>query len=337
MTTGFDAASTDLLPHSLFKPSAHPTAIRGMLVGGTRGHTRLIANIVQQLVIHAGTLAAFWLAWRDGVTWVDMSAFLLFYLLTGAGVSIGFHRLFSHQSFTAPAWLRFVLAVLGCMCMQGSAARWSTDHVRHHQYSDQAGDPHSPNVDPFGRHLGFWRGLYHGHWGWMFNTVTTDRAVFGRLTWGDPVLRFTSNLHFVWAILGLVLAYGYGYWLGGSHDAGVTALLWGGCARAVLMMHGTLSATSISHRVGRKQFETGDQSRNNWLVVLLTFGDGWHNNHQKFPRSARHGMLKGEMDFSGRTIELMEKIGLISGVVRVPQSLLDRGLKEVREKAVFAE
>ncbi len=328
MTAAFDAAATDLLPHSLFKPTAHPTAIRGMLIGGTRGHARLIANYVQQIAIHIGTAAAFWLAWRDGVTWVDMSAFVLFYLLTGIGVSIGFHRLFSHQSFVAPAWFRFLLAVLGSMCMQGSAARWATDHVRHHSYSDQAGDPHSPNTDPFGTPMPFWRGLYFGHWGWMFNTVTTDRAVFGRLTWGDPVLRFASNLHFVWIALGLALAYGYGLWLGGTPQAGFTALLWGGFARAALMMHGTLSATSLSHRVGHKHFATGDESRNNWIVVLLTFGDGWHNNHHKFPRSARHGLLKGQMDISGRVIEILESVGLIRSVVRVPEKLVARGVLE---------
>jgi stearoyl-CoA desaturase (delta-9 desaturase) len=297
--------------------TARASRVHGMGLGGTLGALRTVSNVIQQAIIHAGTVWALALAVRYGVTWVDMSAFVLFYVFTGFGASLGLHRLFSHQSFEPPRWLYCALAVLGSMCMQGSPARWATEHVRHHRYADRAGDPHSPLVDPLGRPLGRWRGLYHAHWGQMFNGVTTDKAVFGKLTWGDPILRFVSNTHYVWIGLSLTLAWLYGLWLGGTQQAAFTAMLWGGLVRACLMMHGVLSAASPAHRYGGQQFRVNDESRNNWLVVILTFGDGWHNNHRRFPRSARRGLLPGQLDVAGQIIELMEKVGLVRNVVRV--------------------
>ena len=305
------------------------TPIPGMLQGGSLGALRTASNVVQQAIIHLGTGWALWLAWQHGVSWIDIGAFALFYVLTGLGASLGLHRLFSHQSFRPPPWLHFALAVLASMCMQGSPARWATDHQRHHACSDKPGDPHSPIVDPFGKPLGFWRGLYHAHWGWMFNGVVTDKVHFGRSTWGDPVLRFVSNTHYLWIALGLVLPWCMGLWLGGTQEAALTAMLWGGPVRACVMMHGVLSATSLAHRIGVQAFDTRDHSRNNWLVVLLTFGDGWHNNHHKYPRSARHGLLPGQIDIAGRIIELMEAIGLVSGVVRVPAARLERDVQNI--------
>lgn len=288
-----------------------------MGVSGTLSALRTASNVIQQAIVHGGTVWALILAARHGATWVGMSAFILFYILAGLGASLGHHRLFSHQSFEPPRWLYFALAVLASMCLQGSPARWASDHVRHHRYADRAGDPHSPHVDPLGRPLGMWRGHYHAHWGWMFNGVTSDKAVFGKLTWGNPILRFVSNTHFLWIMLSLTLAWLYGMWLGGTQQAAFTAMLWGGPVRACLLMQGVLSATSIAHRFGRQQFRVNDQSRNNWLVVILTFGDGWHNNHHRFPRSARHGLLPGQIDIAGRVIELMEQVGLVRNVVRV--------------------
>ena len=302
--------------------SARSSGIHGMGLKGSLGSLRTLSNVVQQAIIHVGTFWAIVLAVRHGVTWINLSAFVLFYLFTGLGASLGHHRLFSHQSFAVPRWLNFLLAVLASMCMQGSPARWATDHVRHHRYSDRAGDPHSPHVDPLGRPLGMWRGLYHAHWGWMFNGVTSDKAVFGKLTWGNPILRFVSNTHYLWVILGLILAWLFGLWLGGTEWAAFTALLWGGPVRACVMMHGVLSATSIAHRFGTRQYRVNDHSRNNWLVVILTFGDGWHNNHHRFPRSARHGLLPGQIDIAGRVIELLERVGLAHDVVRVPKGQL---------------
>lgn len=308
--------------------SGHRTAVPGMLTGGSLGTIRTASNLVQQVIIHFGTGWALWLAWQHGVTWIDLSAFGFFYGLTGLGASLGLHRLFSHQSFRPPRWLYFLLAVLASMCMQGSPARWATDHQRHHAHSDQAGDPHSPIVDPHGNALPKWRGLYHAHWGWMFNGIASDKAVFGRTTWGDPLLRLVSNTHYLWIALGLALPWLWGWWLGGTREAALSAMLWGGPVRACLMMHGVLSATSLAHRFGTQAFATGDHSRNNWLVVILTFGDGWHNNHHKFPRSARHGLMPGQLDISAAVIELFEKVGLVAGVVRVPPALLEREIKQ---------
>jgi stearoyl-CoA desaturase (Delta-9 desaturase) len=307
--------------------SARPSGIRGMNVGGSLGALRTWSNVLQQAIIHLGTLWALWLAVQNGLSWVDLSAFVIFYVFTGLGASLGLHRQFSHKSFTTPRWFHFLLAVAASMCMQGSPARWATDHVRHHTYSDRAGDPHSPNVDPFGKPLGFWRGLWHGHWAWMFNGVTSCKATFGKAAWGDPILRFVSNTHYLWIALGLALPWGFGLWLGGSEEAALTAMLWGGPVRAFLMMHGVLSATSIAHRVGEKQFKVADESRNNWLVVILTFGDGWHNNHHRFPKSARHGLLPGELDVAAWIIERLEQIGLARDVVRTSPAQIKSALE----------
>ncbi|MFM5954475.1 MAG: acyl-CoA desaturase [Novosphingobium sp.] len=314
--------------------SARPSGIRGMNLGGSLGGLRTGSNVLQQLIVHGGTAWAFVLAWQRGVTWIDLTSFALFYALTGLGASLGLHRLFSHRSFEAVPWLHAALAVLASMCMQGSPARWATDHQRHHAYSDRPGDPHSPHVGPLGERLSKWRGLYHAHWGWMFNGVTTDKAVFGRQTWGDPVLRRISNTHYLWIAAGLALAWLYGWLLGGTREAALTAMLWGGPVRACLMMHGVLSATSIAHRFGDKQFRVGDESRNNWIVVLLTFGDGWHNNHHRFPRSARHGLLPAEIDISGSIIDLFERAGLVRNVVRIPPPQVQSALASGPVKAL---
>jgi stearoyl-CoA desaturase (Delta-9 desaturase) len=304
-------------------PTAYPTGIDGVMTGGTRGFARLGSNLLQVGAIHIGAAYAFWHGWEYGVSWIDVSACLIFFAITGIAISLGAHRLFSHRSFVAPPWLRLWLAITVCMAMQGSVGRWATDHVRHHRYPDKAGDPHSPHVTPLGRKLGYWSGMAHSHILWLFTTISTDRETFGKAVWGDPIVKWVSWFHYVWIAFGLVLPWLYGYALGGA-DAAWSAMLWGGFARAFFVDHAVFSVASISHQHGARDFASEDHSRNGWFVTLLTFGEGWHNNHHKFPRSARLGLLPGQPDFVAWTIERLEQLGIVRGVVRVPQRMIDR-------------
>jgi len=223
---------------------------------------------------------------------------------------------FTHKGFEARLPVKVTLGVLGCMTMQGPIIQWVTDHRKHHALSDQPGDPHSPHV---GHGDGFWgaaRGFAHAHVGWMFSNLGMEQGrVYGKDLYEDRVLVWLDRLYLLWVAISLGIPFAIGYFLGGGSVAlGLEALVWGGLFRIFLYQHATFSVNSICHMFGKQEYRSRDEARNNWVVALLVFGEGWHNNHHAFPASARHGLSRFQFDVSWWVIRTMERVRLVWNV-----------------------
>jgi stearoyl-CoA desaturase (Delta-9 desaturase) len=259
-----------------------------------------------------------WQAWARVLRVSDLVVFAILYVATGLGVTVGFHRHFTHRSFATSGPVRAVLAVLGSAAIEGPVISWVADHRKHHAFSDLPGDPHSPHVDHGDGLRGALRGLAHAHLGWLF--LHTQRGAKRRYApdlLADPVVRFVDRTFVLWTVAGLGAAFGLGVAIGGSITAGLTGLLWGGAVRILVLHHMTYSINSLCHFFGRRRFETGDESRNLMWLALPTFGESWHNNHHAFPTSASHGLRRWELDISSLVIRGLEAVGLVWDVVRV--------------------
>ena len=211
----------------------------------------------------AALVAAGWLAWGGTLRWHDLVVLAITYTLTGLGVTVGFHRLLTHRSFKTTRTLRAVLAVLGSTTVEGPVIEWVATHRRHHCYSDQPGDPHSPHTEQGSGWRGALRGLAHAHIGWMFRgkDMANPRRYASDLL-ADRDMRFISRTFPLWVVVGLTVPFGLGVALTGSIEGGLTGLLWGGAVRILLLHHATFSINSLCHFFGRRPFATGDESRN---------------------------------------------------------------------------
>jgi stearoyl-CoA desaturase (delta-9 desaturase) len=259
-----------------------------------------------------------WQLWNSVLHWHDLIVFAIVYLLTGLGVTVGFHRHLTHRAFQTSRILHGILAALGSAAIEGPVISWVADHRKHHAYSDDDGDPHSPHVGHGGGLWGTLRGLAHAHVGWLFlHTERGSRKRYAPDLLNDPVIAFVDRTFFLWAALGLAVPFGLGVALGGTVAAGLTGLLWGGGVRIFLLHHVTYSVNSLCHVFGRQAFATRDESRNLGLLALPTLGEAWHNNHHAFPTSARHGLGRLQLDPSAIVIWLLERLGLIWNVVRI--------------------
>ena len=277
---------------------------------GQKEHDRFMKDTLQKiemtlvvgLPILAVIIAAI-LLWNRYVFILDMVLFAIFYLLSGIGITIGYHRMLTHEGFKTPAPIRAFFLICGCFSFQGAPDTWAALHVKHHAHSDEDGDPHSPLE-------GFW----HAHFGWLFSRryYSDVRKQYAPHLLTDPVTSFVSKTCILWGVLSFVVPYLIGGW---------TGLLWGGFVRMFLMNHATYSVNSVCHMFGSKPFETTDESRNEWIVGLLAFGEGWHNNHHAFPRNAFHGMRWWQFDLSGIIIRTLEKLGLAWDVQRVSRKV----------------
>ncbi len=247
---------------------------------------------------------AMYLLWERAVHTSDLVLLGVMYSLTIIGVGMGFHRMLTHRSFQAHPAIKFLLLVLASMSLEGSALEWTATHIKHHAHADKEGDPHSPV-----------EGFFHAHIGWMFKDGTADPEFYCRHLLKDPMIVFVSRTFFLWVVLSLLIPFALGGW---------TGLLWGGLVRIFLTHHVTWSVNSICHTFGRREFETKDRSRNEWLIGLLSFGEGWHNNHHAFPRSAFHGLHWWQFDLSGYLILALERLGLVRDVYRIPAPLRAR-------------
>jgi len=282
-------------------------------------HSSKLVTLVAVVVPPLGLLSAAGVLWGVALSWVDVVLFVALYTACGLGVTVGYHRLFTHRSFETTAWIRATLAVLGAMSTQGPVTQWVTDHRKHHALSDRDGDPHSPHAG----HGDGWRarvkGFAHAHVTWLFRTKGMERGVhYGRDIYADPVLRTVDRLYPVWVTLTFALPFAVGYLAGGlSVAAGAQALVWAGLIRVFAYQHATFSVNSICHMFGRRAYRARDESRNNWIVAALTFGEGRHNNHHAFPSSARHGLDRLQLDVAWWTIRGLQRVGL-AWDVKVP-------------------
>jgi stearoyl-CoA desaturase (delta-9 desaturase) len=278
-----------------------------------RAITGLITAVPPLLLVLAG-----WQMWDHELRWRDVAIFLIMYVPTGLGVTVGFHRLLTHRSFQTSPFLRGVLAVLGTMAVEGPVISWVADHRKHHTYSDRFGDPHSPHVDHGAGLRGALRGLAHAHVGWLFDhSQRGARERFAPDLLADPVVSFVDKTFLLWSLIGFAIPFGLGVLLGGTVDAGLEGMLWGGAVRMLVLHHVTYSINSLCHFFGRRRFATDDHSRNLSWLAPFSFGEAWHNNHHAFPTSAFHGMGRREVDLSGVVIAGLERAGLVWDVQRI--------------------
>ncbi|MDX6636650.1 MAG: hypothetical protein QOJ01_161 [Solirubrobacterales bacterium] len=288
-------------------------------------------RLVRAAVVGLPFAALIWAGWRmwGGVLrWSDVAVLIAMYVLTGFGISLGFHRLFTHRSFKTSRPVRVLLAVLGSAAVEGSVIEWVSTHRKHHRFSDRPGDPHSPNLEDASGLWGSVHGLLHAHVGWMFRGKDmANPARYAKDLVADRDLRFISRYFPLWVVAGLAVPFGLGVALTGSVVGGLTALLWGGAVRIFILHHATFSINSLCHSFGRHSFETGDESRNLAWLAPLTFGESWHNGHHAFPTSARHGLGRHQFDPTAGLIHLLERLGLVWDVVQISP---DR----IEEKAV---
>lgn len=278
-------------------------------------------RIVRTMVFAVPPIAlvlAGWIAWGGALRWTDLLVLAITYVLTGLGITVGYHRLFTHRSFKTTRGTRVALAVFGSMAVEGPLIEWVATHRKHHQFSDVPGDPHSPHVDHAPGWRGALRGLGHAHIGWIFRGEDkANPARYAKDLLADRDLRFISRTFPVWVVAGLALPFGLGVALTGTVVGGLTGLLWGGAVRIFLLHHATFSINSLCHCFGRRPFSTGDQARNLAWLAPIAFGEAWHNNHHAFPTSARHGIGRHQIDPGSWLIAGLERCHLAWDVIRI--------------------
>jgi stearoyl-CoA desaturase (delta-9 desaturase) len=263
-----------------------------------------------------GLLAAIVLLWGHGIGWLDLLMLIGLYSFTILGVTIGFHRMFTHRALQGGPALRFILGVAGSMSAQGPVLEWCAMHRRHHQHSDREGDPHSPHLHDGGL-AGMLKGMAHAHFGWLFAPEPEGLAKSVADLLADPVLVFVDRFFWVWMMLGWIVPGIVGGLVSHSWLGALEGLLWGGLVRTFLLHHVTWSINSVCHIWGTRPFGVTDESRNNALFGVLAFGEGWHNNHHAFPTSARHGLAWWQLDLTYVVIRILAAMKLVWNV-RVP-------------------
>jgi stearoyl-CoA desaturase (delta-9 desaturase) len=286
-------------------------------LGPSQARLQRVALLVLTIGPFAGFVAAVAILWGRGIGVVDLALLVAFYVFSGLGVTVGYHRLLTHRSFRAPRPVRAWFAVAGSLAIEGSVISWVAAHRRHHAFADVEGDPHSPHLGEEEGVVGVLKGLWHAHVGWLFDEEKTSVERWAPDLLKDPVMTRIDRLFPALAAVSLLLPAVVGFALTGTLWGAVTAFLWGGLARVFLLHHMTWSVNSICHYFGKRPFETTDLSTNNWPLALLSFGESWHNNHHAFPTSAIHGLGRWQIDPSGFVIRALERMGLARDVKRV--------------------
>jgi stearoyl-CoA desaturase (delta-9 desaturase) len=277
------------------------------------------ANIGAVVLPFLAVIAAAVLLWNRFFGMSTLIITIGMYLLTAGGITVGFHRLLTHRAFKTHRLIRYLLAALGSMAVQGPAIDWVADHRKHHTFTDEEGDPHSPHAGQGAGLVGMARGLWHAHVGWLFSTHgQASSKRFARDLLEDAGMRRLNRSFPLLVLASLAIPFLLGLAIsGGSLTAALVALLWGGLVRIFLVHHVTWSINSICHFFGSRRFPTEDRSTNVFWLALPSLGEAWHHNHHAFPRSAFHGLRWWELDPSGWLILAMAKVGLAWDVVRV--------------------
>src|SRR4051794_12336960 len=275
-------------------------------------------NLTGVLVPLLGFVAAVVLLWgTDLVGWTDLALFAVFYVLTGYGVTLGFHRLLTHRSFQTHKWVQYALAITGSMAVQGPVMSWVADHRKHHAHTDQEGDPHSPHGHGGGLR-GAVSGLWYAHMGWLFDRAgQAEHDRYARDLYEDRGMRFIHAAFPLWVLVGIAIPFAIGYAVDGTLGGAVTAGVWGGAVRIFMLHHVTWSINSVCHFFGRRRFDVDDHSTNVFWLAPLSFGESWHHNHHAFPRSAMHGLRWWEVDPTAWMIRAMKRVRLAWNVVEI--------------------
>jgi stearoyl-CoA desaturase (delta-9 desaturase) len=306
MTTQTDVITQSQEP----EPSGQgePPAPLGTLGGESKRSIEQIALLLFICIPFLALAAAVPLAWGRGMSWLDAGLMVGMYFLGCHGITIGFHRYFTHGSFKAKRPLRVALAIAGSMAVEGPIVRWVADHRRHHKFSDAEGDPHSPWR--YGESLpALMKGLWWAHMGWLFDEEQTPQDKYAPDLIKDPAIRRVSRDFWFWTMVSLLLPPLVGGLATMSWYGAFTAFFWGSLVRVALLHHVTWSINSICHAVGKRPFKSRDRSGNVWWLAVLSCGESWHNLHHADPTAARHGVLRGQIDSSARVISWFERAG----------------------------
>ena len=305
-------------PSTHARPAARPSQKTESTakLGGTLPIADRVTNLIVILVPFAALIGAVVYAWGWGIGWLELALFFGMYLVTGLGVTVGYHRYFTHKSFECGPITKTVLGIAGSMSVEGSIFRWVAFHRAHHQHSDHEQDPHSPH----GHGSGVWgviKGAYNAHVGWMLKTSDKGLERYVTDLKQDRLTRTISDLFPLWMVLSLIIPAVIGGLVSMSWGGALLGFVWGGLIRVLFVHHATWSVNSVCHLWGTRAFKSHDESRNNAIVGVLALGEGWHNNHHAFPTSARHGLKWWQFDASWIVIQAMHKLGL-AWKIRVP-------------------
>ena len=294
-------------------PHAEPELVSATWGGDTQSRKEQVALALFILVPFLAVAAAVPVAWGGWLGWTDIAIMVLMYWLTGHGITVGFHRLFTHKSYKPNRAVKIFWAVAGSMAIQGPVIRWVADHRKHHKFSDRDGDPHSPWR--YGNDLkALTKGFWYAHMMWLFNPEQTPQRKYAPDLMKDPDLVKVSRQFPIWVAVSLLLPALLGGLLTMSWQGALTAFFWGSLVRVSLLHHVTWSVNSICHTIGERPFVSRDKSANVWWLAIPSMGESWHNLHHADPTCARHGVLRGQVDTSARIIWLMEKVGWVTDV-----------------------
>ena len=273
------------------------------------------ANLTAVIVPFLAFILAVVLLWNKAIGAIDLAIFFVMYFITGLGVTVGYHRLLTHRAFQVSKPVEYAFAVAGSMALEGPPIAWVADHRLHHAHTDVEGDPHSPHV---GDGSGL-KGLWHAHSGWLMKTQGgAEFRKYAPDLCEDKGMRWISRNFLPIVGIGLLIPFLAGFILHGfSLTAALYTLLWAGFVRIFFIHHVTWSINSICHFFGKRRFDVEDKSTNVAWLAIVTFGESWHHNHHAFPRSARQGLGRWELDPSAMFIWMLEKVGIAKNVVRI--------------------
>ena len=309
---------------TLARPTdSHLDEITGTLGSDTQSLTERIVLGVFIVVPFLAVVAAVPIAWGGWLGWHDVVIAFAMYAITGHGITVGFHRFFTHKSFKPNRPVKVALAIAGSMAIQGPVTRWVADHRKHHKFSDRDGDPHSPwrygDTIP-----ALTKGLFYAHMGWLFDVDQTNQRQYAPDLLKDKDIVRVSRQFPLWVAVSLLLPAVVGGLWSMSWEGALTAFFWGSLVRVALLHHVTWSINSICHTVGERPFISRDKSGNVWWLAIPSMGESWHNLHHADPTCARHGVMSGQIDTSARIIWALQKLGWIHDVRWPVQERLDK-------------
>ena len=266
-------------------------------------------RILPFVALHIAVLCIFWVGWSP----IAVIFTILFYIIRMFGITAFYHRYFSHKTFKTSRQTQFIFAVIGASATQRGPLWWASNHRHHHVHSDKKSDIHSPKQ----------RGFIWSHLGWFLSKKNfktnfdriQDFAEFPELKWLD---RFDIVVPVIFAIFTFILGACLNNFFPNLETSGWQMFVWAYVISTIMVFHGTFVINSLAHVIGKKRFKTRDDSRNSFILALITFGEGWHNNHHKFPGSARQGLRWWEVDFSYYGLLMLEKLGIIWEVNKGP-------------------
>ncbi|MES1148976.1 MAG: acyl-CoA desaturase [Bradyrhizobium guangdongense] len=296
-------------------PRVPPQLPPGVIVGGPAVQAKLRETYLLLGILYAGTSAALIWAVVQGIGWIELSVFAGMFALTTFGIGAGMHRLLVHRSFRCGPAMRVFFCAIAQMAVQGSILKWVGNHRRHHLYADDAGDPHSPHYDGFGApYVSVLKGMLHAHGGWAFDQATTDNEYYAKDILADPIAMFFVRTRWFWyGMSGVFIPGAIGYALGGVH-AMIGCVLFSGLFRCYVLILVSSLTGSVCHNYGYRRYEVDDASTNEFITTIITFGEGLHNNHHRFPRDAYISHAWYEFDLNGLIILGLERLGLVHDV-----------------------